>query len=259
MFRRHTQLALSAFAAATLAACGGSDDPPVKPAVFFGTASTGAAVAAAAVDLTDAQGNPACQEATVTTGADGAYTCTLKSGATAPFLLVVSDPAKLAAPLVSVGDAAPAAGESLRLNATPLTTAIAAQLDPADDPMALAADRSLIDLAKFDTVRGKVLAQLADVLAALGLDDDYDPFDSDIVAADAEHAGQCGGPAAGPVARDARRRPAADRAGRPPGRHGARRRCRHLQVPACPPGDARNAETSSPTWPKAGRATRWTA
>ncbi|MGT2489755.1 hypothetical protein ACU4GD_02375 [Cupriavidus basilensis] len=106
-----------------------------------GTAATGAALANANVAITDSAGASPCQEAAVTTSALGTYTCTLKAGEVAPFFVVVTDPTGNTAPLVSVSTVTPAAGAKLTLNATPLTTAIVAQLSADGNPLTVVSGR----------------------------------------------------------------------------------------------------------------------
>lgn len=178
---------LSLLAASALTACGGSSDPPEPhkaPAAprIVGTVAVGAALGGAAVQVTDAGGMSACAEADLTTAADGTYACTLVEGALAPFLVVAADAEGAVAPLVSVGVRTPEVDETAVVNATPLTTAILAQLVPNDDAMALTKDRALIDVDTLTVVKAKVRAQLAAVLAAMGLPDDFDPMTATLVA-----------------------------------------------------------------------------
>lgn len=181
---------LATLAAAALAACGGDDKPqaadPVPPLAapeIRGTAATGAALAGADVAISGADGSAACTQEAVVTDAAGEFRCSLKDGAAAPFLLVVTDPSGGAAPLVSVGLQRPAAGDSAVVNATPLTTAIVAQLAPDDNALALLADRGLLDAAALEAVTAKLLAQLAPMLSALGIPEGYHPFTTPLVAA----------------------------------------------------------------------------
>lgn len=181
-------------AAVLAASCGGdgSDDagPPAPAAATLGgVAATGAALAQAEVAVTDGTKASVCVERAIVTSGTGAFTCTLQPGKTAPFVVVVTDPSGAHRPLVSVATTTPAAGEALVVNATPLTTAIVAQLAPGDDALAVVADRALLDLAALAAVKAKVLSQLAPVLTALGADAGYDPFATPIVAATAAQAG----------------------------------------------------------------------
>jgi hypothetical protein len=167
--------AVAAAAAVVMAGCfgGGSDDdddPPTAAApVVEGTVAVGAAVANANVAITNAAGQSVCEQATIVTAATGAYSCTLVSGQSAPFIVVVTDPSGGVDPLVSIATTTPAAGESLVVNATPLTTAIVAQLSPDDSALSVVANPALIDAAKLATIKTNVLAQLAAVTAAVGV------------------------------------------------------------------------------------------
>lgn len=210
--QRHNALALAMAGAAllTLSACGGGDntttstttppatvttppagsnpDQPVGKATLSGTAATGSALANANVSVTDANGVSPCEEASITTSALGAYTCTLKAGATAPFFIVVTDPSGNTAPLVSVATSAPAAGAALTVNATPLTTAIVAQL-AADGNALSVVNSKTVDAAKLQQVTANVLTQLGSVLSAIGASSDYNPFSTAISAATVSNTG----------------------------------------------------------------------
>lgn len=189
------RICLGALGAATLslAGCGGSDTvAPVvtapAAATLSGTAATGAALANASVAITDSNGVSPCTETAITTSALGAYTCTLKSGETAPFFVVVTDPTGNTAPLVSVSTTTPAAGATLTVNATPLTTAILAQLATDGNPLTLVSGKT-ISAAALKTVTDNVVAQLATVLASIGAPAGYDPFSTAISAATASSSG----------------------------------------------------------------------
>ncbi|WP_211463214.1 hypothetical protein [Collimonas silvisoli] len=190
-------LVFASAAMVTLAGCGGgsssSGGSPAAPAAAAaasvqGTAATGAALANAAVAVTNSSGNSPCQETSITTTALGSYTCTLKAGEAAPFFVVVTDPAGNTAPLVSVATSTPAAGAALTVNATPLTTAILAQLSADGNPMTLVSSKA-IDTAALAKVTANVLAQLANVLTAIGAPAGYDPFATSITAATASGTG----------------------------------------------------------------------
>ncbi|MFJ1259396.1 hypothetical protein [Cupriavidus sp. CuC1] len=186
-------VALSGAALLALAACGGGgsdsassgstgDKPVLAAAAVTGTAATGAALANANVAITDSAGVSPCQEAAITTSALGSYTCTLKTGEVAPFFVVVTDPTGNTAPLVSVSTVTPAAGAKLTINATPLTTAIVAQLAADGNPLTLVSGKT-VDAAALQKVTANVVAQLASVLAAVGAPAGYDPFSTAITAA----------------------------------------------------------------------------
>jgi hypothetical protein len=182
--------------AALLAACGGgggtADVPtptpapasvaPPAPSQLVGTAAIGAALANAPVTITNSAGVSPCEEATITTSALGSYTCTLKSGQTAPFFVVVTDPTGNTAPLVSIATIAPAAGAALTVNATPLTTAIVAQLASDGNALTVVKNKTL-DAAALQSLIDKVVAQLQPVLTSIGAPAGYNPFTTGITAA----------------------------------------------------------------------------
>lgn len=200
--QRYTALALAMAGAAllTLSACGGGDsntttttppaasNQPAAKSTLSGTAATGSALANANVSVTDASGASPCEEASITTSALGTYTCTLKAGATAPFFIVVTDPTGNTAPLVSVATSAPAAGAALTVNATPLTTAIVAQLSSDGNALSVVNSKT-VDTAKLQQVTTNVLAQLSSVLSAIGASADYNPFSTAISAATVSNTG----------------------------------------------------------------------
>ena len=157
--------------------------------VIQGTAAVGAALAQATVQVTDRAKSPACYESPIYTDGLGSFTCTVRPGLVAPLLVVVRDAFQAYAPIVSIVDSLPPAGSALVTNATPLTTAIVSQLAPNGNALALVDDPSLIDLAKLATIKANVLAQLQDVLAAIGAPAGYDPFTTPIVAATPNQAG----------------------------------------------------------------------
>jgi len=178
--------------AAILTACGGGgDDGEGEPAdaSITGTAAVGAALANANVSVIDASRANACTEAAITTSGVGGFTCTLASGRSAPFVVRVTHPSGAHPPLVGVATSAPAAGATMVVNATPLTTAIVGQLAPDGDALAVAADPSRLDAAALADVKARVLRQIGPALAALGAPADYDPFATPLVAATAQQAG----------------------------------------------------------------------
>lgn len=186
---------LAGWAAIALIAggCGGggsssdAEEPPAAASIA-GTAASGAALANAPVVVSDGAGASPCEEAAITTTALGSYTCTLKAGASAPFFVVVTDPTGNVPPLVSVSTATPAAGAALTVNATPLTTAILAQLASDGNALTLVSGGT-IDAANLKLVSDRVVAQLAPVLQAIDAPADYDPFATAITAATPESAG----------------------------------------------------------------------
>ncbi|MCZ2103709.1 MAG: hypothetical protein LC137_04965 [Burkholderiales bacterium] len=175
-----------------LAACGGGGgettppEPPVPAkAVVHGTVATGEAVAYALVRVTDRTGAAACSEDPLRADLTGAFTCEIKPGASAPLILVATDPAGLRDPLVSLTTALPDAGRDATVNISPLTTAIVAQIAPDKNPLALAADSAAlaaVDSSALAVVRANVVKQLADVLPALRLDPaTFDPISTPFV------------------------------------------------------------------------------
>lgn len=170
------------------AASGGTSTATPAAATLTGTAATGSALANANVVVTDSTGNSPCVETAITTSALGTYTCTLKSGETAPFFVVVTDPTGNTAPLVSVTTTTPPAGTPLTLNATPLTTAILAQLASDGNPLTLV-NAKTVDANALKAVTANVVAQLSSVLSAIGAPANYDPFATSISAATASGVG----------------------------------------------------------------------
>lgn len=201
-FSRFSLIATCASVALLLAACGGggsgTETPaaavlpapvaPAAPSQLVGTAATGAALANAPVTITNSAGASPCEETTISTSALGRYTCTLKAGQTAPFFVVVTDPTGNTAPLVSIATTAPAAGEALTVNATPLTTAIVAQLASDGNALTVVKAKS-VDAAVLKALTAKVVTQLQPVLTAIGVPAGYDPFSTSITAATASNTG----------------------------------------------------------------------
>jgi len=172
--------------ALVLAGCGSGGDggggvtaAPAGAAVLAGTVATGAALVGGTVTITDRTGAAVCTNAPLTTGTAGEYSCTVSATAQAPFVIAVVDPAGLVRPMVSLVTAPPAGGQTGTANVSPLTTAIVAQVAPNSDAFALAADPALVaalDLGNFDAVKRNVVAQLAAVLASVGVDaQSFDP------------------------------------------------------------------------------------
>lgn len=175
----------------TLAGCGGGGSsasssasaPPIAAsAVLSGTAATGSALANASVAITDGAGQSPCQEAAITTTAQGGYTCTLKSGETAPFFVVVTDPSGNNPPMASVASVTPTPGTPVVANATPLTNAILAQLAPDGKALTLVAGHA-VNAANLQATTTNVVAQLANVLGVIGAPSGYNPFTTPITAA----------------------------------------------------------------------------
>ena len=195
--QRHA-LALAGICLLTVYGCGGGggsntpDTPPaqIAPAAstLEGTAATGAALANASVAITDATSSAPCEQTTITTSALGSYTCTLKSGRTAPFFIVVTDPTGNTPAMVSVQTTTPAAGAKLTVNVTPLTTAILAQLSSDGNPLSVVAAKS-VDVPALTSLTANIVAQLANVLTAIGAPAGYNPFTTAITAASAAGVG----------------------------------------------------------------------
>lgn len=190
---RHALGTVLAGSLVLLAACGGgggSDGGSLSPtaAVITGTAATGAAMANAPVAVTNSAGVSPCVETSIFTTALGSYTCTLKSGQSAPFFVVVTDPTGNSSPLVSVATTTPAVGTPLTVNATPLTTAILAQLASDGNPLTLVSSRTLVT-ADLQNVTDKVISQIAGVLTSVGAPSGYNPFSTSITAATSSGTG----------------------------------------------------------------------
>jgi hypothetical protein len=139
---------------------------------IVGTAAYGAAVANATVRITDRSGNSACSNDPITTDASGAYQCRLTAASQAPFAVLVTDPDNLVNPMISILATKPPMGSNTTANITPITTAIAAQLDPNKDAFALIKDpASLANVSTptLATIKSNVVQQLANVLTDAGV------------------------------------------------------------------------------------------
>lgn len=177
----------------TLVACGGGGDgtasnPSDPAAILTGTAAVGAALGGGVVQVLDRSGNAVCANAPVTTHpTTGVYTCELTARSQAPMVLVVSDPQGLVTPLVSLVASKPAPGVSATVNATPLTTAIATQMDPSaiakDSQVFLRTPAALasLDLGALDAIKTNLVTQLSAVLSSLSVES-FDPVSSPIFA-----------------------------------------------------------------------------
>jgi hypothetical protein len=178
-------------ASALMTACGGGGgggSSASNSAVLNGVAATGAALANAPVTVTNSLGVSPCQESSISTNAFGSYTCTLKTGQVAPFFVVVTDPTGSSAPLVSVATTTPAVGTPLTVNATPLTTAILAQLASDGNALTLVASNTVV-AADLQNVTNKVVAQLNGVLTSINAPVGYNPFSTSITAATSSGTG----------------------------------------------------------------------
>ena len=159
------------------------------PPKITGVAAVGAALANANVTITGSNGLNACAQAPIVTNGVGQYTCSVLPTSTAPYLIVVRDPFGFYPPLVSIATTTPAPGTSLVANVTPLTTAIIGKLAPDGNPLSVAANPLLIDLAALAAITANVLTQIQPVLTAIGAPAGYDPFTTQIVAATATQGG----------------------------------------------------------------------
>lgn len=201
-FSRSGIAAASVTALLAMGACGGGSDgggQPVAagpapapgpvaapaPASIDGTVATGAALAGAAVRILDRTGADSCTVTPLLANDKGAFSCELKSSATPPLVLLATDPSGLRNPMVSLVTALPTAGAKATANISPLTTAIAAQLAPNKDPLALVnnpASLAAIDATALQAVRANVAKQLAAVLTSVGLDPaTFDPISTPFV------------------------------------------------------------------------------
>jgi hypothetical protein len=177
-----------------LAACGGGGGgSSAEPAASItGTAAFGAAMVGSAVQVIDRSGATVCANAPVTTDASGVYTCQLSSVSQAPMVVVVSDATGLNSPLVSLLVSKPAPGSSATVHVTPLTTALAAQVDASatggQPRSALAwirqpASLGNLNVASLRAATGNLVTQLTAVLASVGVDPtNFDPFSTPISA-----------------------------------------------------------------------------
>jgi hypothetical protein len=183
----HTRARVIALATSLilLHGCGGGGGSVAQDPVLeiTGTAASGAAMANASVAITDTAGNSPCVQTVIVTTALGSYSCTLKAGKTAPFFIVVTDPTGNSAPLVSIATTTPLAGKPLLVNATPLTTAIVAQLN-GGDALGVISNKALYVPATFAAAKANVIAQIQAMVSAIdpGLSN-YDPFSTSITAA----------------------------------------------------------------------------
>jgi hypothetical protein len=190
--KKFTAIGVIAVLAVAVTACGGggggaTTTPVAASSVLTGVAATGAAMGNAQVDVSNAAGTSPCVETSITTSSLGSYTCTLKAGQSAPFFIVVTDPTGNSAPLVSIATQTPVAGTPLTVNATPLTTAIVAQLNNGD-ALGVVTNKNLYVAADFVAIKANVIAQLKPVTDAIGASN-YDPFSTSITAATAGQTG----------------------------------------------------------------------
>ena len=196
-YRLLSALGFTAFAGLT--ACGGgngNDDdvgtpPPavvVPDPMLQGTAAVGRALANAQVSITDSAGAAACREASIVTTGTGSFVCTLKAGEAAPFFVTVIDPTGAVPPMASIAAQTPASGTPLVVNATPLTTAILAQLAADGNPLSIV-NAHTVDAAALAQTTANVVAQLQPVLTSIAAPAGYNPFTTSITAASTAGAG----------------------------------------------------------------------
>ena len=136
-----------------------TQNPASTVVQIVGTAATGAALTFANVEITSADGSSPCVEIDIKTDGLGAYKCTLKDGKTAPFFIVVTDPALNTTPLVSIATVTPTGGTPHTVNATPLTTAIVGQLN-GGDALSVVSDKTKYSASKLNIINTNVLAQI---------------------------------------------------------------------------------------------------
>ncbi|HEX2949068.1 MAG TPA: hypothetical protein VHV83_05815 [Armatimonadota bacterium] len=153
---------------------GGSTSSASNTSSVSGVAATGAPFVNATVTLTDASGTTR----TATTGADGSYTIDV-TGLTAPFVIKVSGiVGDTNQTLVSVQDVAPSAGQTVTVNVTPLTHALAAALSSNGDPLLLSPtqDKATI-IANIANVKAFLRQALINVLTTASVDSsNFDPI-----------------------------------------------------------------------------------
>jgi hypothetical protein len=130
------------------------------PVTIKGVAASGAPMSGATIELTDATG----KRLTTTADADGNFTLDA-SGHTAPFVVVATG---------TVGDATvslvsmQASAGSSTVNVTPITHAIAATLAPGGDPIALAANTTLVTETKVAAGEQALRLVLGPLMTATG-------------------------------------------------------------------------------------------
>ena len=90
--------------------------------------------------------------------------------------------------MVSVATQTPALGSTLVVNATPLTTAIVAELAPDHNALTVF-NAHAVDGAALAQTTSNVVSQLQPVLASIGVAAGYDPFTTRITAASSAGAG----------------------------------------------------------------------
>jgi hypothetical protein len=184
-FPPRIRIAICAAVGLAFSGCGSSGGSsssvttPPATAMVTGTVARGAAVANAAVTITDVNG------AKVTTKADanGNFTADV-TGLTPPLLLVATDPTGTTTPLASVLTAAPAGSTSTVANITTLTTGVTALLSPTGNPFTLTGNLgSLVTAGTVSTAVSTLDTALSSILAANGLSSSsFNPISTPLVA-----------------------------------------------------------------------------
>ncbi|HEU0205029.1 MAG TPA: hypothetical protein VFR86_31855 [Burkholderiaceae bacterium] len=164
--------------------------PGPSAATLSGAVADGGAIQGASVSIRDKDGDNACVEPVITTAANGTYTCTVASDATAPFAVLATDPAGAKRPLVSLGLGVPPAGQTATVNVTQVTSAILAGLSPDGHPATLVQDPATygaVTADQLNAMTAPVVQQLSKLLEAAGLTADqianFSPFTT-VFAAD---------------------------------------------------------------------------
>ena len=154
-----------------MASCSWDDDSPSAARSVSGTAATGSPLANAAVELVDANG----RSWTTTTAADGSFTISA-SGLTPPVALKVT---KDATTLYSVS---PEVG---RVNITPITTIIAAELMNGGDPAGILQQVGSLEESAFNTAKKQICDELELLFDVYGMAE-FDPVSGTFAA---DHTG----------------------------------------------------------------------
>lgn len=163
--------AMSLTALLLLAGCGGGGGGGSAAATggtISGVAATGMPMAGASIKVTDSAG----VSKTTTADANGAYSVNV-AGMKAPLVIVSSAVmGDGGVSLVSVSPTAPADGQTVTANVTPLTHALAAALDSTGDPVHLAgnviAEAANITASKVATATTNLQTALGPLLAQVG-------------------------------------------------------------------------------------------
>jgi hypothetical protein len=161
-----------------LAGCGGGSSTNTAAstaASLKGVAAKGAPLANATITLTDSS-VPTAKTVTATTKADGSFSFDV-TGLTAPFVL------KAVAgtiTLYSVQDKAPVVGQSITVNITPITTAIAGVLSTTGKPAGVTP--AVVTTTKLTSVKIFIQKSLTPSLTAANVSTTFDPINGDFNA-----------------------------------------------------------------------------